>query len=91
MNERIKELMRESGVKTLFPGDPGAGCPGPKGVSAGLSDTEKLEKFAELIVRMCADYADMAQDADCEYAGDYIAEAMGYGEKEGITTWRAKV
>lgn len=47
--------------------------------------------FAELIVRMCADYADMAQDADCEYAGDYVAEAMGYGEEEGITTWRAKV
>ena len=53
MNERIKELMRESGVKTLFPGDPGAGCPGPKGVSAGLSESEKLEKFAELIVREC--------------------------------------
>jgi hypothetical protein len=48
------------------------------------------DKFAELIVRMCADYADMAQDAGCEYAGDYVAEAMGYGEKEGITAWRAK-
>ena len=46
------------------------------------------EKFAELIVRMCADYADMAQDAGCEYAGDYVAEAMGYGEEEGVATWR---
>ena len=46
------------------------------------------EKFAELIVRMCADYADMAQDAGCEYAGDYVAEAMGFGEEEGVTVWR---
>lgn len=48
------------------------------------------EKFAELIVKMCADYADMAQDAGCKYAGDYVAEAMGYGEEEGVVTWRAK-
>ena len=32
----------------------------------------------------------MAQDAGCEYAGDYVAEYMGYGEKEGVTEWRAK-
>lgn len=49
------------------------------------------EKFAELIVRMCADYADMAQDADCAYPGDYVAEAMGYGVEEGITEWRNRV
>ena len=53
MNERIKELMRESGVKTLFPGDPGAGCPGPEGVSIGLTETQKLTKFAELIIKEC--------------------------------------
>ncbi len=48
------------------------------------------ELFAELIVRMCADAADMAQEAGCEYAGDYVAEYMGFGEKEGVTEWRAK-
>lgn len=48
------------------------------------------EKFAELIVRECADAADMAQDAGCEYAGDYVAEYMGYGQEEGVTEWRAK-
>lgn len=54
MNERIKELMRESRVKTLFPGDPGtSGVSGPPGVSFGLSETQKLEKFAELIVEEC--------------------------------------
>ena len=51
MNERIKEFMRESGVKTFFPGDPGSGAPGPEGVYFGLTETQKLEKFAELIVR----------------------------------------
>ena len=50
----------------------------------------RAQKLAELIVRMCADYADMVQDAGCEYAGDYVAEAMGYGQEEGVTEWRAK-
>ena len=53
MNERIKEFMRESGVKTFFPGDPGSGAPGPEGVYFGLTETQKLEKFAELIVKEC--------------------------------------
>jgi hypothetical protein len=53
MNERIKEFMRESGVKTFFPGDPGSGAPGPEGVYFGLTETQKLEKFAELIVGEC--------------------------------------
>lgn len=75
MNERIKRLAEQAGCSI-------------DGMGYGEGN---VEKFAELIVRMCADYADMAQDADCEYAGDYVAEAMGYGEEEGITTWRAKV
>ena len=46
-------------------------------------------KFAELIVRMCADAADMYEGkSDC--VGDCVAEYMGYGEAEGITEWRAK-
>jgi hypothetical protein len=49
---------------------------------------EFLEKFAELIVRKCADAADMAYDARCDYVGDYVGEYMGYGEEQSITTWR---
>jgi hypothetical protein len=45
------------------------------------------EKFAALIVRKCADAADMAED--CQYPGDYVGEQMGYGEEDGITTWRS--
>lgn len=47
------------------------------------------EKFAELIVRMCADAADMYEGkSDC--VGDCVAEYMGYGQEEGVTEWRAK-
>ncbi len=48
------------------------------------------EKFAELIVKECADAADMAHEARCPYVGDYVGEYMGFGEKEGITTWRVQ-
>ena len=46
------------------------------------------EKFAELIVRACADAADMALEARCEYPGDYVVEQMGYGLIEGAAAWR---
>lgn len=45
MNERVKELAREAGLLTY----------NPNGVPT------KLEKFAELIVRECADIADKAE------------------------------
>ena len=45
-------------------------------------------KFAELIVRSCADAADMAYDARCDSVGDYVGEYMGYGQEHGITNWR---
>jgi len=76
MNERIRELMRESGVKTLFPGDPGAGQQGPKGVSAGLSDTEKLEKFAELIIKECAQVAWLYDEPKLSGHGSIIANRI---------------
>lgn len=47
------------------------------------------EKFAALIVKDCADAADMAYDARCDNPGDYVSEQMGYGEEDGITTWRS--
>jgi hypothetical protein len=45
-------------------------------------------KFAELIVKECANAADMAYDGHCKYPGDYVGEQMGYGEEHGITAWR---
>jgi hypothetical protein len=50
----------------------------------------EIQKFAELIVKACANAADMAQDARCEYAGDYVAEYMGFGQEHGVTKWRAE-
>lgn len=77
MNTKINDLIKQSYVTVQTP-------------SGEETTYFSQEKFAELIVRMCADYADMAYDARCDYPGDYVAEAMGYGEAEGITEWRAK-
>ena len=38
----------------------------------------QLKKLAELIVKKCADAADMAYDARCIYPGDYVVEQLGY-------------
>jgi hypothetical protein len=82
MNERMLELYRQAQVPDTAI-DPSNNMP---------YETTRFsaDKFAELIVRACANAADMAQDAGCEYAGDYVAEYMGYGEQEGVTEWRAK-
>jgi hypothetical protein len=82
MNERIKELMKQA----LIPCqriDPSNNMPYE-------SKEFSAEKFAELIVKECCNAADMAYDAHCKYIGDYVGEYMGYGEEQGITTWRAK-
>lgn len=47
------------------------------------------DKFAELIVKACADAADM-YEGKSDYVGDCVAEYMGYGEEEGVAEWRAK-
>jgi hypothetical protein len=46
MNERIKELMEEAGIYDF--------------VVESMGINEEMEKFAELIVRECADYVDSA-------------------------------
>ena len=82
MNNRIKELAEqaEKWIRTTnFEGMP---------EDEMTYDEIFQKKFAELIVKMCADAADMAYDARCEYVGDYVGEYMGYGEEEGITAWR---
>jgi hypothetical protein len=77
MNERIKQLSQQANdyADSLELG------------GAEWCDAWEA-KFAELLVKMCADAADMAYDARCEYVGDYVAEYMGYGEEQGITAWR---
>lgn len=76
MNKRIKQLADQA-LKE---------CDDAK--ERGIDQYSK--RFAELIVKACADAADMAQDAGCKYAGDYVAEYMGYGQEEGVTAWRTK-
>ena len=78
MNERIRELLVElKKTVSTHRGD------------AVLIGYDEIEKFAELIVRMCADAADMYEGkSDC--VGDCVAEYMGYGQEEGVTEWRAK-
>lgn len=46
------------------------------------------QKFAELIVKECADAADMAYAARCPYVGDYVVEYMGYAEEGSVADWR---
>ena len=82
MNERIKELALQAGMT-----DDKFGMYFAK--DKHDEDGVDLEKFAELIVRMCADAADMYEGkSDC--VGDCVAEYMGYGAEEGVTEWRAK-
>ena len=81
MNERIKELLNRSGGEFYegFLGSP----------NTIKFTEEELKTFAELIVRMCADAADM-YEGNGYYVGDCVAEYMGYGQEEGVTEWRSK-
>ena len=82
MNERIKELIEQATVRgeEYLPGNDGHPTP---------TMYFDKEKFAELIVKMCADAADM-YEGKSDYVGDCVAEYMGYGQEEGIAEWRAK-
>ena len=68
MNERIRELILEAGFPTF-------------GSMYVVSSGEELARFAELIVRECADLVD---DHDESYPyvsfGDMIKERFGVGE-----------
>jgi hypothetical protein len=88
MNERIKQLYEQAHIERRQEYFSSVVDPTIKSVSVTRHFDPNL--FAELIVRECANAADMAQDAGCEYAGDYVAEYMGYGQEEGVTEWRAK-
>ena len=67
MNERIKELAKESGVIFVPSSTDYLGEYFP---SAILTDKMDLGKFAELIVRECADYIQ-------HFYGDIAASSIG--------------
>lgn len=54
-----------------------------------IHEQVQRENFAKLIVAACADAADMAQEADCRYAGDYVVESMELGTEDGASNWRS--
>jgi hypothetical protein len=65
MNERIKELLEQAGVKYVT-----------------MPKDTVYEKFAELIVRECADIGNKAwkEDGEYTYIGDKIKEHFGVEE-----------
>ena len=72
MNERIKELVKQATRTAMWPGDP----------EAGELDAEK---FAELIVRECADIAkhhvmNISTYGDAEFVDEQIKEHFGVEE-----------
>ena len=81
MNERIKELRKQAAREV-------------SNANQWTNDDEWtelfMEKFAELIVKECADAADMAYDARCPFVGDYVVEQMGYAVEGSVADWRAE-
>ena len=70
MNERIKELARQSGAL------PTQDC----GVPQWYIDEDEFEKFAELIVRECANRATWAQDTSAADIGGEVLKHFGVEE-----------
>lgn len=70
-NARIQQLAERAGLYVDF-----KGIPWPKNMGTEES-VIAYQKFADLIIRECADAADMAHDARCAFPGDYVAESMG--------------
>jgi uncharacterized coiled-coil DUF342 family protein len=68
MNERIKELAEQ------------AGSTHKQNLGVYQFYTDELEKFAELIVRECANVADLADENKCEWIGGNILTHFGVEE-----------
>ena len=67
MNQKIEELIKQATIE----------IPHEREWDTTTTYFDKL-KFAELIVKKCADAADMAWNARCQYCGDYVVEQLGY-------------
>lgn len=88
MNQKIKEIARKAYIEDSLKRNPK--WKENEVFEALMLDLESVfEKFGELVVKECADAADMAYDARCAYVGDYVGEYMGFGVEDGIVTWRA--
>ena len=68
MNERIKELAKEAGLKQRIWNSLGKELP----MWQEDPDNPGLAKFAELIVRECADWIDEQDESRCPYGADLI-------------------
>ena len=66
MNERIKELMEEAGIYDF--------------VVESMGINEEMEKFAELIVRECAEHIDFAIFSNGGIDGRSLKEHFGVEE-----------
>jgi hypothetical protein len=66
MNERIKQLAEQAGLYVDL-----NGTPWPRAMSAEESEAA-YKKFAELIVRECADWIDRQDESRCPYGVDLI-------------------
>lgn len=66
MNERIKELMIQSGAYSYYDIDENI-----------EGDKTPMIKFAELIVKECATFADKCRDMELSFPGDYIKGMFG--------------
>ena len=75
MNLRIEKLAKEAGGHPNYSAFRGHFLPPPPGYIDPA--TVDLEKFAELIIKECADAADIAVEADCDDIGLYIVEHFG--------------
>lgn len=86
MNEKIKAIYNQAALYAYEqnPGENSYGRP----VDEHKYNEDLYSKFAELLVKECCDGADMYVGMTGAI-GDCIGEYMGYGEKEGIATWRA--
>jgi len=75
MNPRIRELAEQAHVNVITTN-------GMEHIVDGcyIISPNKLEKFAELIVRECAKIADIADENKCEWVGGNILTHFGVEE-----------
>lgn len=87
MNNRIKALYQQASEQARK-----QACEKNKTSQPQLNTiwNEFVPLFAELIIKECADAADMAHEADCIYPGDYIVEHMECHGDLGAAVWRSK-
>lgn len=74
MNERIRELAKQAGIKITPMVVDGIEY---EYEDVDMDGSEDLAKFAELIVQECAKVADIADENKCEWIGGNILTHFG--------------